>query len=165
MRHSRPSPQFTWTASELKTYSGFYVAPANKNPDENELKFLVVRYQDERSSDLCKEIEAMSFSQGGIVIRDKGAISRGLSNEYYTNLFHSNCRCRLVLKPDAFDDSIDAMDFEMAAGNSIFREMQARKSRGKLSEDLMSKYTSFDYQKSVQNVIDVNKSSQQGRLF
>lgn len=155
---NRPATGYEWTATEVQTLQGFSVGAGNKHHDEDQPTFLVVRYQDERSSELCKEIEAMSFSSGGIVINSQAAISRGLSSEYHTHLFHSNCRCRLVLKPKATPDVTSSEDFILATQDSSLAVTEQQRAANVLGQDFLDGYTSFDYQKSVSRAIDSNSS-------
>lgn len=153
-----PSSQFHWTATEIPTYQGFYVASGNKNYATDELRFLVVRYKDDRSSALCQRIEEMSMSQGGIVIYDESAIRRGFSSDYRTGLFHKNCRCRLIPKPQAFGDRVDELDFQVAAGMSSINASELSRLEGKLTESTYKKLTSQKFRQRVGMVTSVNIS-------
>lgn len=160
---TRAAKGYEWTSAEVQTLQGFYVGPGNKNVDTEEPTFLVVRYQDERSSDLCKQMEAMAFSQGGLVIKDQGAIQRGLSTEYRTGLFHNNCRCRLVIKPKATGEETDETDLTIASTENALSNSELERATQFLGEKMAKKYTSFGYRKRVANVLDVNLSGKHYR--
>lgn len=152
------SREFTWTASEIKTYTGFYVAPGNQNPERDEVTYLVVRRRDDASSELCKSIEEVSLSAGGIVIRDQDAVRRGFSSEYRTQLFHPNCRCKLVIKPKAFGDSTDYLAFSMAVSGGSISDAEMSRIRSSLNEDLLERYRSYEYRRSVKDIFYGNNS-------
>lgn len=160
-----PTNDFYWTVNEVKTKQGFYVGPGNKDYEEDEQRFLVLRYQDERSSKLCEDIDNMSKANGGIVIYDQSAIGRGLSGEYRTGLFHENCRCRLVPKPKAFDENkqIDETDFLLSIQDSSIRENERVRLREFLTDENYEKVVSEGYNRRVQMVYDVNMSGRHYR--
>lgn len=155
---ARPEEGYEWTATEIQTHSGFTLGVGNKNPDKEETRFIVLRYDDERSSKLCKDIEAMSKSNGGIIINDQEAIKRGLSNLYRTNLFHKNCRCRLVLKPKSTPDEVDDVDIKMSVKDTAISRTELGRAEKLLGPDFAKKYTSFKYQKRLEMVMNVNES-------
>jgi hypothetical protein len=150
--------QFYWTSEEVLTKSGFYVAPANANPASEEISFLVVRIDDERSSDLCKKIERMSLSNGGIVFRGDGgaAIEAGFSSAYHTGLFHENCRCRLIVKPRSLQDELDVLDFEMAANSSVLSYNEQYRAEKKLEDSQFKQYTSPSFKSRVREITSIN---------
>jgi hypothetical protein len=153
-----PTNQFSWTANEIQTKQGFYVAPGNKNPNSDEAKFLVLRYTDERSSKLCQTIDNMARSSGGIVIYDESAISRGLSSGYRTSLFHDNCRCRLIPKPDSIQDEvISDIDLLLSVSGALSESEKVRL-KHRLSEKNLEKYNSREYQYRIRRVMDINAS-------
>lgn len=161
IRHTQP---YTDTSSKLKTFQNFYVAPGNQHDPENkEVKFLVLRYNDERSSALCKQIEEMARSNGGIYIQDENAIKRGFSSSYRTQLFHENCRCRLVIKPRFMGNVIDDLSFSLAAGNSSLSNAAVYRGKRELAEDLMDDYESESYKQRVYNVMSINLSRQHNK--
>ena len=70
------------------------------------MKYMIVRIEDERSSDICKEIETKAQREGGLTFPfsigphrygtetiEKAMRSTG---DYHTHLFHENCRSHLV---------------------------------------------------------------------
>lgn len=70
------------------------------------MKYMIIRIEDERSSDICKSIEEKAEREGGLTfpfsigkyrydneVLEKGMMSTG---DYYTNLFHENCRSHIV---------------------------------------------------------------------
>jgi hypothetical protein len=155
-----PSSDFYWTVNEIQTKQGFYVGPGNKDYDEDEVRFLVLRYQDERSSKLCQDIDNMARSNGGVVIYDQSAIKKGLSAEYRTGLFHENCRCRLVPKPKAIEENkqIDETDFMMSIRSSAIREAERERLREFLSDENYKRVVSDGYNRRANMVYDVNES-------
>jgi hypothetical protein len=70
------------------------------------MKYMVLRIDDERSSELCKAIEAYAMEEGGLEFPfsfegnyyDSNTLNAGLETygEYHTKVFHENCRCSLV---------------------------------------------------------------------
>lgn len=155
------SSSFTWTTEEIRTKSGFLVGPAGQNPDESELSYLVLRVDDERSSKLCKDIEQMSNSNGGIIIRGSSitaddALAMGFSSSYHTGLFHDNCRCRLVIKPKALYGAVDELDFMMAAGSTAISYSQQYRARKNLEAPIFQKAQKFEYKAALHNVISNN---------
>jgi len=151
------SADFFWTAAEIRTQSGFHVAPGHQNPNKEETTYLVLRYRDGTSSKLCAQIEAMALSSGGIVIYDSGAISRGFSGEYRTGLFHRNCRCRLMPKPKGImTPEIDRTDMQMAVGDSSLAKNEADRFRETAPDDVYDKFNSADYRQRVNNVFNLN---------
>lgn len=86
------------------------------------MKYLVIRKRDERSSELCERIEQIAYASGGLrfpfridgyTYDEEVAIEHILSNSssnYYTNLFHSNCRCHLVPVSEENSVSYDGVD-------------------------------------------------------
>lgn len=70
------------------------------------MKYMIIRLKDERSSDICAEIEEKAIREGGLSFPftlngrryDSDTLEKGLSSagEYYTHLFHENCRSNLV---------------------------------------------------------------------
>lgn len=156
----RPVPSFSNTSSEIKAYTDFYVGPGNQqSPGSKEVKFLVLRYNDERSSELCKKMEQMALSNGGIDIKDEDAIKRGFSSNYRTRLFHDNCRCRLIIKPEPLGDQTDYIGFQMAAGKTSISSAAISRAKKELSEDLMDDYSSESYQQRITNVMSINLST------
>jgi hypothetical protein len=151
----------TWTSQEIPTKSGFYVAPANSNPASEEISFLVARIDDERSSDLCKKIEQMALSSGGITIRS-GAISReaamfaGFGSGYYSGLFHENCRCRLVVKPKALYEQTDVLDLEIAAGNNSVTYNELFRLEKKLEKNLFKQFVSMEFRNRLKDIMSFN---------
>lgn len=160
---ARPAEGYEWTATEVQTHSGFTVGTGNKNPDKEETRFIVLRYDDERSSKLCRDIEAMSKSSGGIIIKDESAIKRGLSSTYRTNLFHRNCRCRLILKPKATPEEVDDFDVDMSVKDTAIARTELGRAEKLLGPDFAKKYTSFKYQKRLEMVMEVNESGKHYR--
>lgn len=153
----RLTNSFTSTSSEIKAHKDFYVGPGSQqNPHRKEVTFLVLRINDERSSDLCKRMEQMAFSNGGLDIKDEDAIKRGFSSEYRTRLFHDNCRCRLIIKPSALGDQADYIDFQMAAGKTAISSAALSRAKKELSEDLIDDYSSESYQQRIRHVMDIN---------
>jgi hypothetical protein len=155
------SSSFYWTTEEIFTNTGFYVGPAHPNPDADEISFLVLRIDDSRSSNLCKQIEKMSQSNGGIVIRGgslgvDSAMFLGFSNAYHTNLFHNNCRCRLIIKPKALYGELDRLDFQMAAGSSAISYNQEFRARQNLESSVFEKSKNFEYKHQIQRIISYN---------
>ena len=67
---------------------------------------MVLRVNDERSSDICKSIEEYALEEGGLEFPftfngnyyDSNTLNAGLETygEMYTKVFHENCRCSLV---------------------------------------------------------------------
>jgi hypothetical protein len=155
------NPQFYWTAEEIRTKTGFYVGPASSNPDASEISFLVLRVRDERSSELCKTIERMSFSNGGIVFRGGNPTEAGFSSDYYTGLFHENCRCRLIIKPRALQNELDVLDFEMAANSSVLSYNEQYRAERKLEESQFKQYTSPPFRNRVREINSINFRNRQ----
>lgn len=96
------------------------------------MKYLVVRMKDERSSDLCKDIETLSIQNGGLEFPfqhkgyyfDSSNLNRGLSSvgNIHTGTFHENCRCSLVpISNDSFMRyrEPDDLDMEMMIDGAI----------------------------------------------
>lgn len=154
------SNDFYWTVNEIQTKQGFYVGPGNKDYDEEQEKFIVLRYQDERSSKLCRDIDNMSRSNGGIVIYDQSAIAKGLSSEYRTGLFHSNCRCRLVPKPKPMEKTkeLDNVDFMLAIRDSAVSTNHRSRLKEFLSDENYQRVISARYLQRINMVYDVNES-------
>ena len=150
--------QFYWTSEEIYTKSGFYVGPADSSPDPEEVVFLVLRVKDERSSELCKKIEEMSQSNGGIVIRPRtySVLNSGFGSDYYSGLFHENCRCRLIIKPKALYREIDELDFQMAAGKSSVSYNELYRAEKNLEESQFKQYTSPSFQNRVRDIMSSN---------
>lgn len=166
------SSSFTWTTEEVMTKTGFLVGPAHPNPEAEEISYLVLRMDDEKSSNLCKEIERMSKSNGGIVIRGASitaddALALGFSGGYHTNLFHDNCRCRLIIKPKAMYGAVDELDFMMAAGPSALSYTQQSRARKHLESSVYERSQAFEYKAKIQSIISSNLStkSQRYNLF
>jgi len=158
------SGSFTWTTEEIRVKTGFLVGPANKNPASNEISYLVLRMNDERSSNICKEIEAMSRTNGGIVIRggsvsEESALSMGFSSSYHTGLFHENCRCRLIIKPTAMSGLIDELDFSMASGTSAMSYNAQYTAQKRLEEPVLKKAQAFEYHAAIQRIVSNNLSN------
>jgi hypothetical protein len=156
------SSSFTWTTEEIRTKTGFLVGPGNKNPAAEEITYLVLRIDDERSSTLCREIERMSRTNGGIVIRvgsisEQDVLSMGFSSAYHTHLFHENCRCRLMLRPKAMAESIDELDFMMAAGPSAMSYNTQYEAEKKLEASVLTRAKAFEYRAAIQKVVSINK--------
>lgn len=160
-RNKAHSSGFTWTTEEISTKTGITLGPANANPDSEELAYLVVRVDDERSSDLCKEIERMSRTNGGIVFRsgESEALSRGMGGGTHTHLFHDNCRCRLIIKPQAMYGAIDELDFMMAAGTSALNYTQQLRAEKKLESPVLQRAKAFEYRAQIQRIISNNLSN------
>jgi hypothetical protein len=160
-RNKAHSSGFTWTTEEISTKTGITLGPANANPDSEELAYLVVRVDDERSSDLCKEIERMSRTNGGIVFRngESEALSRGMGGGTHTHLFHDNCRCRLVLKPQAMYGAIDELDFSMAVGPSALNHTQQMRAQKKLEAPVLQRAKAFEYRAQIQRIVSNNLSN------
>lgn len=152
------SEDFAWTLSELRTYQGFYVAPQGPNPEREQTSYMVLRYDDERSSELCRQIENMADQQGGIVFDDPSAVKRGFSSSYRTGLFHRNCRCRLIPKPKALPDQLDELDELMATEDSSLANNEISRLREEMPEDVLEKYLSPEFQRRKRMVISVNES-------
>lgn len=153
----RLTDKFASTSSEIKAYQDFYVGPGHQqDPQRKEVTFLVLRVDDERSSELCKKMEQMAFSNGGLDIKDEDAIRRGFSSEFRTRLFHDNCRCRLIIKPSALGDQTDYIDFQMSAGKTAISASAISRAKKELSEDLMDDYASESYQQRIRHVMDIN---------
>jgi len=121
------------------------------------MKFMVLRQQDERSSEFCKEIEKTAMRRGGITFP---FIHKGYTydvedaeqnlikvDKYYTNLFHSNCRCHLtpisdentVGKAGIFDD-VDADYINQGTAGYIGRLKLASKNPGIIETYVKSKF-------------------------
>jgi hypothetical protein len=161
------SSSFTWTTEELRTKTGLLVGPASSNPDAAELSFLVVRMDDDRSSRLCKDIERMANSNGGIVFRGSASIvdssiSAGMTGGYHTGLFHDNCRCRLLIKPNAFYGEIDELDFMMAASSSAISYNQQYRAKQNLEAPVQKRAENFEYKASIQRIISSNLATRRG---
>jgi len=70
------------------------------------MKYLVLRINDERSSEICKEIEERAIVNGGLEFpfrhngqyyEESDAINNlGKESTVRTGLFHPNCRCHLI---------------------------------------------------------------------
>lgn len=153
-----PSNDFAWTLSEIRTYQGFFVAPQGANLDRQQNSYLVLRYDDERSSDLCRQIENMADQQGGIIVDDPSVLSRGFSSSYRTGLFHRNCRCRLIPKPKSLSDKIDALDELMATQDTSLSNNEISRLRETLPEEILNKYLSPEFQRRKLMVTSVNES-------
>lgn len=80
---------------------------------------MVLRINDERSSELCKKIESYAIKSGGLEFPftvddytfNESDLDRGLTNSYHkqgfkTEVFHNNCRCSLVPISDTMSKSI-----------------------------------------------------------
>lgn len=70
------------------------------------MKYMIIRIDDERSSDLCKEIEEKALNEGGLEFPftigkytyESDTIEKAMraTGDYYTHVFHGNCRSNLV---------------------------------------------------------------------
>ncbi len=79
------------------------------------MNFYVLRQQDERSSELCKELEDRAIREGGLTFplthdgyfydMEDVEENLGKTGKYYTNLFHSHCRCHLAPVTDENTDN------------------------------------------------------------
>jgi len=150
------SSSFFWTSSEIQAPNGLFVAPGDKNPDPEELTFLVLRVRDGSSHRVCQSIDDMAASNGGIVIYDKSAVARGLSGEFRTRLFHQNCRCRLILRPKVFMDKVDELDMLMATSDSSVRYNEFVRAKNRLSEDLQKLLMSPNRLRRISDVTAIN---------
>lgn len=148
------SGSFTWTSEEIYTKTGFYVGPASPNPSMEEISYLVIRVQDEKSSKLCQEIERMSKINGGIIINSSAGIERGFSSDFHTGLFHENCRCRLIVKPRALYRELDVLDYEMAAGSTSLSYNAM--SRAEKNLEISTLKSSVGYRNSTRGIMLIN---------
>ena len=96
------------------------------------MKYIVVRVHDERSSQLCSEIEALALQKGGLEFPfqykgnyyDSNTLNTGLSaaGQTHTRVFHENCRCSLVpISSDSFFrySSPDELDMHMMVEGAL----------------------------------------------
>jgi hypothetical protein len=92
-------------------------------------RYMVIRIRDERSSAICAEIEEHALEHGGLEFPfslsgryyDTNTLVTGLQNTaYYTETFHSNCRCSLVpINKSMVNDRLDDVDMEMLFDSSL----------------------------------------------
>jgi 23S rRNA-/tRNA-specific pseudouridylate synthase len=147
---------FFWTSSEFQAPNGVTVGPGNKNPDPEELTFMVLRVRDGSSHRICERIDALAASSGGIVIYDKSAVARGFSGEFRTRLFHQNCRCRLIIRPKVFMDKTDELDLIWATSDSSVRYNEFARAKQQLSEKLQKLVESPKYSRRISDVLAIN---------
>lgn len=96
------------------------------------MRYMVLRVDDERSSDICKTLEAYAMENGGLEFPfsyngkyyDSNTLNAGLETygEIHTKVFHENCRCSLV---PISSDTVwkhrppDYLDMEMMISSAV----------------------------------------------
>ena len=105
------------------------------------MKWMIIRHQDESSSDICREIEAYAKHNRGLefpvtingISYGNDTIERALmaSGQYYTHLFHKNCRSHLIPISDALTE-MDEIDETMMHDSALAHNenMKLRKDDG-----------------------------------
>lgn len=101
------------------------------------MKFMIVRIDDERSSEICKSIEEYAQNEGGLEFPftlgkhayDKTTLEKAMqaTGNYYTHVFHENCRSHLVpisensslLFPGKTLDEVDKMMLTQGALSEV----------------------------------------------
>lgn len=121
------------------------------------MRFMVLRQQDERSSEVCKRIELTAMRRGGITFPfvhegytyslEDAEENLGKTGDYYTGMFHTNCRCHLVpisdentvRKAGTFDDT-DADYITNGSAGYVGRLKMASKNPGIIETYIKSKF-------------------------
>ncbi len=119
------------------------------------IRYMVIRIEDERSSDICKAIEAYALSRGGLrfpfsfggYYYDSNTLNRGLTTygETYTHVFHEHCRCSLVpmteeavwkhKQPDSLDVMMMIDSAVSPAAEDLVRDQVTETSARKFKEN------------------------------
>jgi len=144
------------SGADIKGFSSNYSSKSRK------MSFIVVRYRDERSSEICKRIEEMSLKQGGIVLgnndESQELLEKAFSSDYRTELFHKNCRCRLVPKPKSMTGPLDDFDLSMIVNETAISYSSKTRLKKNLKEEHYAKVTSAKFKKRISTVVNTNAS-------
>lgn len=105
------------------------------------MKYMIIRIDDESSSDICKAIEEKAERDGGLSFPfsigkfryDENTLEKGMrtTGEYYTHLFHDNCRSHIV--PVSEESNL------MYPGKTLDETDKAMLTEGALAESAASK--------------------------
>lgn len=132
------------------------------------MKYMIIRIDDERSSDICKAIEAKAIEEGGLEFPftigkyryDHDTLEHAFknANNYYTNTFHVNCRSTvvpiseeagLVYPGKQLDDLDKVMLTEGALAESATIKMAAS---GEVSDDALRSFSNSRMMSKMKNL-------------